>query len=104
MVPSSIYKKYEEEAINNKELEDLISKNHEKLNIEKPNFTFVEQPKVNDDFISNVSDVKADPTVEQLTQQAAPKTGVAAGEAVAIKPSEILRQFDTTVLTITVLR
>lgn len=97
VVPSSIFEKYTDNAITLKELEEAVAQNHEKLELEKPNFNFVEKPKVNDDFISNVEDVQADFLVNNLTKKEQPKNGVASGEAVTMKPSEILLGHDITI-------
>lgn len=99
VVPSSLFKQYEDETISLENLEEATTKNHEKLSLSKPNFSFIQAPKVNNDFISNVEDVQAAPEVRNLTGNSNPqaKTGVAAGEAVVLKPSEIKSSFDTTV-------
>lgn len=99
VVPNALFKEYESEAISLENLEQATIKNHEKLNLSKPNFDFVQAPKVNNDFISNPDDVQADANVKNLTgnKPEEVKTGVAAGEAVRVKPSEILSSFDSTV-------
>lgn len=97
VIPSSLYKEYESEAISLKDLENSINNTHDKLGIAKPNLNFIKQDKAPNDFISNVSDVDSAPEVKTLTQDNPEKTGIAAGEAVKVKPSDILGNFDISV-------
>lgn len=99
VIPNALFKEYALGSISLENLEQATIQNHEKLNISKPNFDFIQAPKVNNDFISNISDVQADPDVRNLTGNKTPdvKTGVASGEAVTIKPSEILSSFSVDV-------
>lgn len=99
VIPAALFKQYEDEAVSLENLEESTTKNHEKLNLSIPNFDFIQAPKVNNDFISNIEDVQVDPTVQNLTGKvpSAVKKGIAAGEAVTIDPSELLSSFDTAV-------
>lgn len=98
VIPSSLYKQYETDAISLKDLESSINTTHDKLGISKPNMNFVKTDKINNDFISNVSDVDSSPEVKNLTKDTNTKpTGIASGEAVSMKPSDILGNFDITV-------
>lgn len=97
VIPSSLYQRYENESMSLKEIEDSIKITHDKLGIAKPNIDLKEST-VNNDFISKISDVEPSSELKNLTKDTKAKTtGIAAGEAVSMKPSDILGNFDTSV-------
>lgn len=101
VIPANLYQKYTEGSVSLEALEESVTKNHEKLGIEKPVFEALkekateQQPQENNDFISKVSDVEKTPAIKSLTEDKEVKTsGIVNGEAVKAMPSDILSNFD----------